>query len=88
MVANPPAGFANDITTSWAVGGLMALDGSYNVGVTWLDGGIYQSFGTIGTGGVSLIPAIEHGETGQYLHAVKIFAARFAPGLGLEGPAG
>ena len=83
IVANPPSGFANDITAAWG-GGSMALDGSYNVVATSSTGAFANLFGAIGTGGVKLIPAINMGETGPYLNTVKTFVGSFGPGLVLR----
>jgi hypothetical protein len=83
MVAKPPSGFANDIAAAWA-GGPMSLDGTYNVGQTGTTANFTNLFGATGTGGVKLIPAIQAGETGQYLHAVKTLVGSFGPGLVLK----
>jgi len=83
MVARPPGGFANDIIASWA-GGPMALDGTYNVSTTGSAVAFNNLFSAIGVGGVKLIPAIEFGETGQYLGAVKAMNGAFETGLVLK----
>ncbi|MBR1156263.1 beta family protein [Bradyrhizobium sp. JYMT SZCCT0428] len=83
LVAKPPGGFAEDIAAAWG-GGRMALDGAYNVSLSGSIASFSNHFGAIGTGGVQLIPSIELGETGQYLHAVKTLVGSFAPGLVLK----
>ena len=83
MVAKPPAGFANDIAAAWQ-GGPMSLDGTFNVANTGSTASFANLFGAMGTGGVKLIPAINAGETGPYLHSVKTFVGSFAPGLVLR----